>query len=107
LYYQADPIGLRPLARVAGVLPRSAEVALDALVDECLVCVNSDASGPRYILNRKHADAELLAAIFTAATKNTIASRCRTLAARAKRILPFIREAESMVGRARRSGHVA
>lgn len=107
LYYQAVPIGLRPLARIAGILPRSAEVALDALVDERLVCCTRDAAGPLYVLNRTHADSELLAAIFTAATRVDIARRCRTLGTRASRVLPLIREAGSMVSKARRGGHVA
>ncbi len=105
LYYQAVPIGLRPLARIAGVLPRSAEVALSALVEEGVVCATRDATGPQYALQQSHADFALLAAVFTAATRAAIASRCRELSPRAARILPFIREAEAMVARGR--AHVA
>lgn len=105
LYYQAVPIGLRPLARIAGILPRSAEVALAALVEEGVVCATRDATGPQYALNQSHADFALLEAVFTAATRAAIASRCRGLGPRAACILPFIRETEGMVARGR--GHVA
>ncbi len=107
LYYQPEPIGLRALARIAGVLPRSAEVALAALVDEGLVSSTRDAMGPLYTLNRTHSDARLLEAVFTAATRVVIVNRCRTLNAKAPRILPFIREAEKMLASAKEASRVA
>lgn len=107
LYYQSESIGLRALARIAGILPRSAEVALAALVHEELVLANRDTMGPLYTLNRSHADTHLLAAVFTAATKVAIAKRRRELNAKAARILPFIREAEHMLTSAKAAHHVA
>ncbi len=107
LMYQPAPAGLRPLARIAGVLPHSAELALNALVKEKLVNRTAYTAGPRYALNRAHPDAELLDAVFTAASRAVTASRCRMLGRRAARILPFIREAGSMLDRARESRDVA
>ncbi len=107
LMYQPAPAGLRPLARIAGVLPHSAELALGALVKEKLVKRTAYAAGPRYTLNRAHPDAELLDAVFTAASRAATASRCRMLGRRAAGILPFIREAGSMLTRARETRHVA
>lgn len=107
LMYQPAPAGLRPLARIAGVLPHSAELALGALVKETLVKRTVYAVGPRYTLNRAHPDAELLEAVFTAAARAVTASRCRMLGQRAACILPFIREASSMLTRARETRHVA
>jgi len=107
LHYQPEPIGLRPLARLAGVLPRSAELALDALANEHLVCVSHDSKGPRYAINREHADTAILAAVFTAATSASIASRSRSLSARATHILPFIRETGNMLASAKAVRHVA
>ncbi len=107
LWYQSAPVGLRALARIAGVLPRSAELALDALVDEKRVTRTRDASGPCYALNRRHPDVELLDAVFMAAARATIARRSHTLEKRAARLLPFIREAGRMVALARSARHVA
>ena len=107
LMYQPDPAGLRPLARIAGVQPRSAELALSALVNEKLVKRTGYSAGPRYALNRAHPDAELLDAVFTAAARAATANRCRMLGQRASCILPFIREAGNMLTRARGSRHVA
>ena len=107
LYYQTAPIGLRQLARLSGVLPRSAELALDALANERLIGVTHGSAGPRYALNREHADAAVLAAVFTAATRTAIASRSRKLGKRAIRLFAFIEEADSILAIARGSYHVA
>jgi hypothetical protein len=107
LMYQPEPAGLRPLARIAGVLPHSAELALSALVKEKRVQRTAHVAGPRYALNRRHPDVELLEAVFTAASRAATANRCRMLNRHATCILPFIREAGRMLTRARETRHVA
>lgn len=107
LMYQPAPAGLRPLARIAGALPRSATLAINALVEEGLVKRTNHASGPSYAFNRMHPDAGVLIAVFTAAARAVTGSRCRTLAPRASGMLLFIREAGRMLTRAKGSRHVA
>lgn len=106
LYYQPDAIGVRPLARIAGLLPRSAELAIPSLVEEQLVIRQFRHAAPLYVLNRNHAAYGLLAAIFSAATKATIIERSRKLSGKAMAILPFIAEAGEMLACGKRSLHV-
>ena len=106
LWYQPESIGLRSLARIAGVLPRSAELALHALVKEKLVKRTGDAAGPCYALNRSHPDAVLLEAVITAASRATTTSRSWALQRRAACIVPFIRASGGMIKKARRTSHV-
>ena len=106
LWYQPEPVGLRSLARIAGVLPRSAELALHALVDEVRVKQTRDPSGPCYALNRCHPDVELLEAVILAASRATTISRSRMLKRRAAQIVPFISESGRMMKMARRVHHV-
>ncbi len=105
LMYQPAPAGLRPLARIAGAHPRSAELALNALEEERLVKRTRHASGPRYALNRKHPDARTLDAVFTAAARTVVLNRCQQLNQRAAGILRFIRKADRMLTHAKGARH--
>ena len=107
LYYQPEPVGLRHLATIAGVQPRSAQLAVAALSEERLVTRRKTPTRALYALNRDHRDAAVLKAIFDAATRVAQTSRRRTLDARARTLLPFIAEAAGMIAHARRARHVA
>lgn len=107
LVCQSDPVGLRQVARIAGVHPRSAELALAGLLRENLVISRPVASRAQYELNRSHEDAAVLEAVFLAAAREITIVRSRSLKERARRILPFIREARRMIDHARGSRHVA
>ncbi len=103
--YQPAPAGLRSLARLAGAHPRSAELAIKALVKERLVKKTRHTAGPRYALNRKHPDARTLDAVFTAAARAVVFNRSQQLNQRAARILGFIREADRLLTHAKGPGH--
>ena len=107
LAYQPEPVGLRQAARIAGVLPRSAELALAGLVKEKLVTRKRSATRMLYRLNQDHADVPVLEAVFAAAAQGFIRAQNRLLGERTTAILPFIREASRMVARARRTRNVA
>jgi DNA-binding IclR family transcriptional regulator len=107
LVYQPGPVGLRQAARLAGVHPHSAEVALSALVRSGLVKYRRSPHRARYELVRDHEDAAVLEAVFLAATNGFIAKQRRILDERARQLLPFIKEAVTMIARARESHHVA
>jgi len=104
---QPASIGLRQAARLAGVLPHSADLALKALTSEHLVKRERLSTGARYRLNQDHPCYAVLRAVFQAATQESIRSRGRLLQQRTRTILPFIREAGRMLRRARRPRHVA
>ena len=105
LICQPGPVGLRPLARIAGVHPHSAELALAALVREGLVLRKRSGNRPVYEADRRHPDIAVLGAVFEAAAVALVRRRRPSLQERARAILPFIREAERMLARARRRGH--
>jgi DNA-binding transcriptional ArsR family regulator len=102
-----DPIGLRQTARIAGVLPRSAELALAGLVKEELVTRQPSGARRLYRLNRGDARIPVLEAVFAAAAQGFIRAQNCSLGDRAKTLLPSIKEASRMVARARESHHVA
>ena len=60
LYYQHDPVGLRQLARLAGVHPHSAERMLRGLVEEGVVVRNQTHSRTMFRRNRDHEDWPIL-----------------------------------------------
>ena len=107
LLWQPGSVGLRQVARLAGVHPHSAEVALAGLVRERLVRRRRASSRTRYELNRTHADVTVLEATFLAAARAVISARSRSLDERARSILPFIRQATQMLTHARETRHVA
>jgi hypothetical protein len=107
LHYQPEAVGLRQLARVAGIRVRSAELALAALVNEKLVVRGRTRNRVFYALERRHANATVLAAVFDAAAFAAIRANRQPLDARARRILPFIRQARRMLDHARGSRHDA
>lgn len=101
LLCQPRPVGLRPLARIAGVHPHSAEVALRTLIAEELVVRTVVGKRPMYEMNRRHPDVDVLRAVSDAAALALIRQRRSALQLRARAILPFIREAERMLVHAR------
>ncbi len=107
LVYQPGPVGLRQVARIAGVHPHSAERALASLIREGLVKRRTVGNGVRYNLERGHEAAQVLESVFTVAVNGFTQVRCRTLSERSKSILPFIAQARRMITRARESRHVA
>jgi len=107
LHHQPDVVGLRQLARIAGVRVRSAELALDALVNEGLVRRRRTSTRVFYDMERNHPDASVLAAVFDAAAAAAIRANRRHLDGQAKRILPFVRQARRMLCHARESRHDA
>jgi hypothetical protein len=106
LYYQPEPVGLRYLARIAGVYPHSAELALKALVKEQLVNCDRGRSRALYGLNLNHADADLLEAVFSASERVIIERNNRGLNERAGLIFPFIGSASRMISHAKGVTHV-
>lgn len=107
LAYQPASIGLRQAARLAGVLPHSADLALRALTFENVVKRERVSTGARYRLNEDHPGHPVLRAVFAAATQETIRSRSLLLRQRTRAILTLIRGADRMVRRARRVRRVA
>lgn len=97
LYCEPEPVGLRHVARLAGLYPRSVQLALAGLVDDCLVVCDRTGARPLYQLDRNHSDAPILAAVFRAVAEARIRSRCSCVQDRAQSILPFINEAMRML----------
>ena len=107
LYYQAKPVGLRSLARLAEVHPHSAERMLKELVKEGVVRRSITGSRAMYRKNTAHHDWYTLKAVFTAADESVRKVRAGQLNERAKNLLPFMEEAHAMLKEARGSQHVA
>jgi DNA-binding transcriptional regulator YhcF (GntR family) len=107
LMYQPGPVGLRQVARIAGVHPHSAEVALAALARDGVVKCKRTAGRFSCQWVHRHDDSVVLEAVFTAAAHGFIERRSRTLEARAKTLLPFIKITTRMINRARGTRHVA
>jgi len=106
LAYQAGPVGLRPLARLAGIHPHSTELALRALVGEGLVLRRQSSTRPLYEWNPDHPDAPVLESVFKAAEQAYVRQRGSALREWAQAILPLIQEASQMLTHARRRRHV-
>jgi hypothetical protein len=107
LMYQPGPVGLRQVARIAGVHPHSAELALAALARDGLVKCKRTAGRFSCQWVHRHADIVVLEAVFTASAHGFIERRNRTLEARSKTLLPFIKTTTRMINRARGTRHVA
>lgn len=93
LAHQTDPIGVRQIARLAGVYPRSAQLALSTLMRDNLVVRRRLGGHVRYTRNDDNPEALLLKALFAAAERAAIRRRNETLQQRARAILPAIRDA--------------
>ena len=106
LYYQPESIGLRSVARLASIHPRSAELALASLKKDGLVKQKRITGQKLYRLNRRHPDTPLLTSIFKAAEHAELIQNQAALSRRALRLLPFMREATRMMKKAKRSRHV-
>lgn len=107
LMYQPGPVGLRQVARIAGVHPHSAEVALAALARDGLVKCQRTAGRFSCQWVHEHEDNVVLEAVFTAAARGFVECRNRALEIRAKALLPFITSTTRMINRAREARHVA
>jgi len=107
LVYQSGPVGLRQVARIASVHPHSAELALAGLTRDGLVKRRNVGNRALFELERSHEVADVLEAVFTAAANGFTKARSLTLNDRAKSIFPFIKQARTMITRARKSRHVA
>ena len=107
LVYQPGPVGLRQVARIAGVHPHSAELALAALSRDGLAKRSKARNRALFELERNHEAAGVLEAVFSASANGFTQARSRTLNDRAKSLFPFIRQACKMITRARESRHVA
>jgi hypothetical protein len=103
--YQSQPIGLRHLARLADIYPRSAELALKALVQEELLLRTQIEKRVLYELNRDHPSTPVLLAIFRAVDKANTSARCNSLKNRAKAILPALRDATRLLRNTRSMQH--
>lgn len=64
LCFLDKPVGLRKLARICEVHPRSAELAIQGLIDEKRVVKSYEGSAPAYILNAGHSDTSRLRKLF-------------------------------------------
>ena len=107
LYYQHDAVGLRQLARLAGVHPHSAERMLKELVKEAVVLRNQSHNRTLFRRNRDHADWLILSSVFDAADRAERRLRSVERNDRAQAVLSFIEEAGAMLKKARRRIHVA
>ena len=103
LHHQPGPLSLRQLARLADIRVRSAELALDSLVNEKLVGRRRTQNRVFYAMDLSHPSAAVLDAVFDAAALAAIRANRRALDERAKRILPFLRQARRMLSHARGS----
>jgi DNA-binding transcriptional regulator YhcF (GntR family) len=107
LHHQPEAVGIRQLARIAGIHVRSAELAVHDLVSEGLVTRRRRGNRVFCAIQRNHPDAVVLSAVFEAAARASIGANRQSLNRRAKRILPFIRQANRMIHRAKGSRHDA
>lgn len=99
--------GVREIARLAGVYPRSAQLTLAGLVDEKLVKRRTARKRTLYLLNPEHNNTALLEKIFREVSDDSIRARSRTLQERGRSILPFIDDAISMLRHAKKGRHDA
>ena len=104
LCYQTEAVGLRQAARISGVLPHSADLALQGLVREKLVTCVKSAARNAYRLNHHHPDSSVLLAMFDAAARAKRDAQHPALNRRALTLLPFIEEAGAMLSHARKGG---
>ena len=98
-------LGLRQAARIAGVHPHSAELALAALSRNGLVNRRRMSNRVLYEVQRTHPDVVVLDAVFEAAAHAFIRTRAPALNARARSLLPFFREVSRMIQQARGVRH--
>ena len=106
LHYQHRPVGLRELARLAGVHPHSAERMLKELTEEGVVNRKKQGARVLHIRNAEHPDWFALEPVFSASEKAMCVMRRNRLNDRARTILPFIDEASRMLKCARRTVRV-
>lgn len=97
LRHQHDLVGLRQLARLAGVHPHSAERFLKDLVREGLVVCHRTPARTLYRKNAAHSDWLVLQAVDDAAEHAAAELHRSVLNKRARSLLPFIEEAREML----------
>lgn len=107
LVYMHEPVGLRQVARIAGVHPHTAELVLADLVQEGMATRCRTASRSLFALVRGRDDVAVLEAVFKAADEMAAKLRSKRLSVRAVGILPFIQDATRLIRKAKESRHVA
>lgn len=95
-------VGIRQLARLAGVHPHSVERVLKKLIEEDLVMLRHPGTRCCYTLNTEHEDALIISAALEAGNAAAIARKAESLHTRAGSLLPFINEASRMLSKLRR-----
>lgn len=105
LFAQPGALGLRQAARLAGVHPHSAELALRDLMAEGVVRTVRAGATPLYEANTSCPQAAILQAVFEAAAQTVIRQRSPGLSARARTLLPLFTEASRMLAKARQAAH--
>ena len=103
LYYQPGELGLRQVAAVAEVHPRSAELALQDLLRERLVRRRRAGSRVMFALNREHLAYPLLKAVFAASEACRLRQRIAERRDAGREALSFVAGALRMMETARKS----
>lgn len=100
-----NPVGLRKLARICGLHPRSVELALAGLIEEERVSKDSKRENPSYVFNWSHKDAIRLQKVFETDTAEVLKQRSLTLQSRAEILCSFIDDGLELLERGRSSLH--
>ena len=103
LHFLHDPVGLRQLARLAGVHPHSAERMLRDLVKERVVTRKKKGSRVLFSRNQEHPDWYVLGAVIRASDKALRDLQRPRLNERAQATVSFVEEAGGMMTQARRT----
>jgi DNA-binding transcriptional ArsR family regulator len=103
LHRHPRELGLRQVGRIAGVQPRSAQLALRDLEQARWVRRRQDGREVRFSLNRAHPSFGLLAAVLDAAEAWKIGSSSEARRQAGRAVVSFVVTAGRMLNRARRS----
>lgn len=101
LRFHPEAIGVRELSRLAGIYPRSAELALVSLVKDGLVARKRKGRRDLYCLNYDHADCPVVLAVVDAGTQAATKSRCAKLQSRGRMLLRSVEQAASLISHGR------
>ena len=106
LCVSTKPVGLRKLARITGLRPRSVELALNGLQQQGLVeRVSCSEHSDGYCIQNGHQMTDRLRAVFLADLKEELHERSALLAERGLGLCDFMDEGLALVMRGRRSLH--
>lgn len=103
LCFLDKPIGLRKLARICEVHPRSAELALQGLIAERRVIKSPKGSAPAYRWNAAHADALRLQKLFHADMSEVLKMKTKDYQSKALGLCKFIDDGLKLVAKGRAS----